>query len=347
MKVLFDHSAPFALAHGGFQTQIQQSKAGLERLGLEVEYLRWWDDRQSVDLIHYFGAPSAGYLRMAQEKGIPVVVTHLFTATCNRSPLQLEIQGLITRTLLALPGWGMIKSQLNWRSFQMADRMVVGLQAEQRVLQKVFAVPERKIARVALGLHHDFLQASKPSRKEPWLITTGTITNRKRCVELARMAQQAERPVLFVGKPYHRDDPYWKEFSTFIDNRFVFHREHVDSRAEMIALLQSSRGFVIYSQFENWCLSAHEAVACGLPVLVPDLPWSRECFGTEAAYLDAGAPGENPGKLRAFYDECPGRPAPAIKLYSWDDVARQLLACYQSLLPPGNDTPGAPEAAAS
>lgn len=332
MKVLFDHASPFALAHGGFQTQIEQTKAALERRGIEVEYLRWWDDRQDGDLIHYFGAPSISYLKMAREKSIPVAVTNLFTATCNRSPLQLKIQGAITRTLLALPGWGMIKNQLNWQSFRMADLMIVGLQAEQRVLQTVFGLPEDRIATVPLGLHQDFLEVGKPTRNEPYLITTGTITNRKRSVELALMARQAQTSILFVGKPYHKDDPYWKEFAALIDNRFVFHRDHIDSRAEMIGLLQSSRGFVIYSQFENWCLSAHEAVACGLPLLVPDQPWSRECFAAQASYLDAENSSQNPSKLRVFYESCPTLSKPAIKLYSWDEVAERLQPIYAKLL---------------
>ena len=123
----------------------------------------------------------------------------------------------------------------------------------------------------------------------------------------------------------------WKKFAALIDNRFVFHRDHVDSRAEMIDLLQSSRGFVIYSQFENWCLSAHEAAACGLPLLVPDLPWSRECFAGQANYLDAKTTGRNAASLRFFYEHCPGMSAPAIKFYSWDEVADQLEACYRSL----------------
>ena len=57
----------------------------------------------------------------------------------------------------------------------------------------------------------------------------------------------------------------------------------------MVALLQASRGFVLMSQFENWCLSAHEAVACGLPVLVPDQNWSRERFGNAARYFQPSA----------------------------------------------------------
>jgi glycosyltransferase involved in cell wall biosynthesis len=336
MKVLFDHPAPFALAHGGLQTQIEQTKAGLERRGVEVEHLRWWDAGQTGQMIHYWGAPSLSYLKAAREKGLPVVVTYLFTATCNRSPWQLKIQGVITRALLALPGWGGIKNRLHWQSFQVADRMIVGLEAERRVLTTVFGLADERITRVPLGLHRDFLETGKPSRSESWLITTGTITNRKRSVELAQLARQAEVPILFVGKPYHSDDPYWKEFLALIDDRFVFHRDHVDTRAEMISLLQSSRGFVIYSQYENWCLSAHEAAACGLPLLVPDLPWSRECFAAGASYLDATMTSQNRDTLRTFYEKCPSLSAPATQLYSWDEVAGQIEACYQSVLMAGH-----------
>ena len=55
MKILFNHNFPFALAHGGMQTQIEQTQAALQSVGLEVEPLRWWDDLQRGDLIHYFG----------------------------------------------------------------------------------------------------------------------------------------------------------------------------------------------------------------------------------------------------------------------------------------------------
>src|ERR1700684_2130691 len=106
MKVLFDHPSPFALAHGGFQIQIEETKAALERRGIEVEVVRWWDSRQTGNLIHYFGSPSGTYLESVRVAGIPMVVTNLFTATCNRPPVALALQGLVTRGLLALPGWG-------------------------------------------------------------------------------------------------------------------------------------------------------------------------------------------------------------------------------------------------
>lgn len=329
MKILFDHPAPFALAHGGFQIQIEQSKAALERRGIEVDYVRWWDEKQKGDLIHYFGIPPGGYIAAARTQKIPIVITHLLSAACNRPLSQLVLRGMAVRAILKTR---LLKDQLRAQIFHQVDKIIVGLDAERRVLRTVFGVPPAMIAQVPLGLHPDFLQAKSSERTQPYLITTGTINGVKRSIELARMARDAQVPILFVGRAYSPTDPYWKEFAQLIDQRFVLHREHIAERSELIDLLRSSRGFVIYSRYENWCLSAHEAAACGLPLLVPDLPWSRERFGAQASYLHPRPSRDNVARLSAFYEVCPTLPPPAIKLYSWDEVAEKLEACYRSLL---------------
>jgi len=40
MKVLFDHSDRFFLAHGGFQVQIEGTKAGLEARGVAKDAIK-------------------------------------------------------------------------------------------------------------------------------------------------------------------------------------------------------------------------------------------------------------------------------------------------------------------
>ena len=86
MRVLLDHPNPFLLAHGGLQIQIEQIHQALHEMeGVEVEYLRWWDDRQSADVIHYFGRAPLGYVRAAHAKGIRVVMNQLLTGLGSRS----------------------------------------------------------------------------------------------------------------------------------------------------------------------------------------------------------------------------------------------------------------------
>ena len=87
------------------------------------------------------------------------------------------------------------------------------------------------------------------------------------------------------------------------------------------------------SQYENWCLTAHEAVACGLPVLLPPQRWAFERFGKQAHYFkEVAFSRQNAEVLDQFYRASPNLPAPAIKLSSWHDVAAQFKEVYRRLL---------------
>jgi glycosyltransferase involved in cell wall biosynthesis len=333
VKILIECAVPAMLAPGGTQVQVEQTKAGLEAIGVEAEYLRWWDRGQRGDLIHFFGTPSNSFLAIARAAGVPVVMTNLFTETCNRSDLRLKVQGVLIQAGLKIPLARQVKNQLNWATYQRADHNVVGLACEKQVLQTVYRVPADRVSVVPLGLSETFLRAGAGRRTENHLICTGTITERKYFVELAEMARTAQVPVLFVGKPNHPNDPYWLRFKALIDGRMVKHQPFVESPAEMATLLQSARGFVLMSRFENWCLAAHEAVACGLPLLVTDQKWSRERFGHGARYFKGlGASSENASRLRQFHAEAPSLSAPPIKLHSWREVAEQLKPVYERVL---------------
>lgn len=336
MKILFDSfSIPFYLAHGGAQTQVMQTVSGLQQNGVEVAMACWWDDKQGADIIHSFGVPNQTYIDFARSKGIRVVNTTLFTATCNRTLSQLKWQGRIIAGLLKIPPiqpWGAMRSQLTWEAFNACDMNIVGLEAEARVLEIVYGVPRDKIGIVPLGLPQKFLQAGSGKRNNNYLITTGTITERKRSLELARMAHIAKVPICFVGKPYDEKSNYWKDFQKLVDGTMVSHIAHTECVEEMIDLLQGARGYVLFSDYENWCLSAHEAIACGLPILVPDQPWSRELFGNEANYLLRGNHPENIIRLKRFFDAGPDLNPPNVRLYSWNEIGKMLTAKYELIL---------------
>jgi glycosyltransferase involved in cell wall biosynthesis len=331
MKALFDHPVPFLLGHGGFQTQLAETKKALEAEGVEVEFLRWWDPQQKGDLIHHFGVPPPTYLEKARAKQIPAVMTHLFSETCNRSDAKLRAQGWAVKTALRLPFGEGIKQQLAWRTFQTCSRLIVGLEAERRVLELVYGIHPGQVSIVPLGLPEIFLKAAPGSRSDNFLVYVGAITEQKNCIPLARLAQKAGVPVLFVGKPFAEGDPYWTEFRAMIDGHRVLHQPHIDDPAAMVALLQRARGAVLMSRFENWSFTIHEAAACGLPVLLPPLKWARERFGAQAHYFTANET-RDAAILREFYERCPSLPAPKIRLYSWTEVAQQLRAVYQEVL---------------
>src|SRR5271154_4402261 len=97
MKVLFDHQNPFLLMHGGLQIQIEQTKAALDAIGVEAEFLRWWDSEQRGDVIQFYGRPSAAYINFAHQKGIKVVMLQLLTGLGSRAGWARSVQKVVIK----------------------------------------------------------------------------------------------------------------------------------------------------------------------------------------------------------------------------------------------------------
>ena len=135
MKVLFDHPNAFLLAHGGLQTQIEQTKQALESVGVEVEWLRWWDDKQKGDLIHYFGRAHPGYIRQAQGKEIKVVMSELLTGLGSRKTGARMAQKIIMNLARGfLPKE--FTARLCWDSYQLADASIALTSWEKKLDRK-------------------------------------------------------------------------------------------------------------------------------------------------------------------------------------------------------------------
>src|SRR5258708_5792912 len=249
MKVLFNSHVPYMLAHGGGQMKIELTKTALTQIGVETDYLQWWNDRQTCEVLHHMGALPPSLAGLAKAKGWGVANTVLLTETCNRSRPELLLRKICIRTALQGPWPRAFKAFLPWRSYHESDRMIVGLHAERQVLVNVYGVPAKSVTVVPLGLGEAFLRAGPATRTETHLICPGRITPSKSSIELARLAKQSQVPILFVGKAADDRGAYWKEFQALIDNTYTKHHPHVGSEQEMVSLLQSARGYVLMSQY--------------------------------------------------------------------------------------------------
>src|ERR1035438_6370103 len=97
MRVLFNHNHPFMFVPGGTQMLIEQTRLALLQVGVEVDWLRWWDRDQKGDVIHQFGRSSSSFIEEAQQGGCRVVMTDLLSATGARPRWQLGAYKLIGR----------------------------------------------------------------------------------------------------------------------------------------------------------------------------------------------------------------------------------------------------------
>jgi glycosyltransferase involved in cell wall biosynthesis len=331
MKVLFDHHLPFALAHGGFQQQLLQTKSALEEAGVETDYVRWWDDAQHGDIIHFAGRPAADYIAFAHSQGCKVVVAELLTGPGSRSRSELALQKWLTTVLRKiLPST--FTMRMAWDAYRLADACVANTAWEAHLMNYLFGAPRERVHVVPNGVEEIFLN-SAPAARGPWLVCTATITGRKRVLELAEAAVVAQTPLWIIGKPYSNSDPYAQKFFALakLQPQIIRHEGAIADRARLARIYREARGFVLMSGMETRSLSAEEAAACECPLLLSNLPWARSTFGGHASYCPVVAPERAAGFLRKFYDAAPSLKPPP-KPAAWGDVARQLKAIYACVL---------------
>ena len=330
MKVLIDHQLPFLLAHGGLQIQIERTKEALESVGVQVEYLRWWDDCQKGDIIHFFGRANPSHIDFAQAKGMKYVMSELLTGQGSRSCTQLRVQSAIEKSLRAIVPPTFL-ANFRWDAYTKADAVVVLTSWEADIVRMLFGTLGSRLRVVPNGVEPEFFLAQEsPSKRRDELVCTATITERKRVVELAEAAVAAQVPVRVLGSPYGSDDPYYRRFLTLAEQHpdFVRYGGPINNRIELARIYQSARGFVLLSTMESLSLSALEAAAAGCPLLLSDLPWARCTFSRTATYCPIGNTHSTATALRGFYEKAPTLPT-AQKPCRWEDVASQLVEIYQ------------------
>ena len=331
MKILLNCSLPFALAHGGWQTQIEQTQAALSALGLEVEPLRWWDGAQTGDLIHFFGRMPVEHIKFARQKKIKVVMAELLTAQGSRSRSQLRRQKIISRTVQRLAP-RTFTAGFNWDSYRLADACVALTPWEAHLMHYLFDASKERLHVVPNGIEEIFLNPTLVERGQ-WLVCTATITERKRVLELAEAAVRAQTPVWIIGKAYAETDPYARRFYALArqEPQIIRYEGAISDRVRLAQIYHAARGFVLLSTMESLSLSALEAGACGCPLLLGDLPWARATFGEHAMYCPITSPERTAGYLKSFYQSAPALPPPPKPL-TWQEVARQLKIIYEGVL---------------
>src|SRR4051794_22856126 len=112
MKVLFHHLTPFTFGNDPWQRLILKTRAALAAGGMEVDLLRWYDGKQTGEILHFFGRMPSFLIPFAHQKHMKVVVTDLFPA--ESTPLKRPVLLALEKLLPA-----QVKNFLDWDSYRL------------------------------------------------------------------------------------------------------------------------------------------------------------------------------------------------------------------------------------
>jgi glycosyltransferase involved in cell wall biosynthesis len=218
---------------------------------------------------------------------------------------------------------------LAWDSFRLADASIALTPWEAQLLIDMYGAAPEKTHVIPNGVEQVFFDAL-PEKRGDWLICTATITERKRVLETAQAAVIAKVPLWVIGKPYSEKSGYMRNFLQLRDRhrKLIRYEGAITDRSELARAYRHARGFVLLSTMESLSLSALEAAACQCPLLLSDLPWAREHFGSGAKFCRVTSPNRTAKELRAFYEAAPTLPVPP-KPKSWSEIGVEIKRLYE------------------
>lgn len=156
------------------------------------------------------------------------------------------------------------------------DLVISASKHTQRVLREKF-----KIASEQIYFYTDMsLMTNQSKSGEKGIVQISRIVSHKRFEISIDAVQNIDATLICIGGS--KNEVYFKKLQAHAKRNVTF--LHKISREQVIAELVKATVLVSPSIFEGWGLSPIEAIVCGTPIILNDMPVFREVYGDAAIY---------------------------------------------------------------
>lgn len=337
MKVLlFDTTSAF-LTPGGKTTHALKLQKEISKLGVDIQFYRWWDQSQAdCDIIHFL-ANEPRIAQLAHTRGIKCFLSQIFDFESNKTEFEKKKTILKNRIVNKLPG--LLSASAYWKSFQYMDCIQFMHKYDYETALRYFPkeLGDKKKIIIPHAYAPDdmnigkYLNIKEMNLPEKYLVSVANISTRKQTVLLARYAKQAKVPIVFMGSK-NDNDPYFQKFKTEIDNKYVFYPGYV-SKEWRDCIESHASGYVLLSLGESGCIAVYEAAAYKIPLLLSNLPWAWGYDNpTDIYFCDQQDEKKAIQQLQKFYNLSGKMDHTPFKIQSWGEVAKMYIKQYSELL---------------
>jgi len=164
----------------------------------------------------------------------------------------------------------------NIEMLRQCDLVISASKTTQKVLQEKFNIKSEQ-----LYFYTDFpIVDLNTIKKTKSIIQVSRFASHKRFEISIDAAQNIGTPLICAGR--NKNDQYFEKLQAHAKRNVTF--LHNIDQQRLIKELSKATVLVSPSIFEGWGLSPIEAVACGTPIIVNDIPVFREVYGDAAIY---------------------------------------------------------------
>lgn len=337
MKVLLYDSTCAYLTSGGKTTHALKLQQEISKLGVDIQFSRWWDKSQEdADIIHFLVADTKK-ARLAKGKGIKTFFSMIFDFESNKSERQKQIQILKNKLIDKLPA--SVRSAAYWQALPYMDKIQFMHKYDQENALRYFPnyIDEEKTviiphaydpSEMNISSHLNIDDMHFPKK---YLVSVANISERKQSVKLARLAKQAQVPVVFMGS-HNVNGAYFKAFEQEIDNQYVFYPGYV-SKEWRDCIESHASGYALLSLGESGCIAVYEAAAYKMPLLLSNLPWA---WGyerpTDIYFCDQHDETKAVQQLKKFYCVANKMNHSPFTIHTWSEIAKLYVEQYKQLI---------------
>lgn len=336
MKVLLYDSTCAYLTPGGKTTHALKLQQAISKLGVDIQFARWWDKSQEdADIIHFLVA-DAKMARLAKGKGMKTFFSMIFDFESNKSERQKKIQILKNKLIDKFPT--SVRSAAYWQALPYMDNIQFMHKYDQENALRYFPnfIDKKKTiiiphaydpSDINISLHLNIDDMHFPTK---YLISVANISKRKQSVKLARLAKQAQVPVVFMGS-HNVNDAYFKDFEQEVDNQYVFFPGYV-SKEWRDSIESHASGYVLLSLGESGCIAVYEAAAYRIPLLLSNLPWAWGYESpTDIYFCDQHDEAKAIQQLKEFYNIANKMNHTPFTIHTWSEIAKLYVEQYKQL----------------
>src|SRR3989338_6179189 len=221
MKVAF-FTYPSAFQNvGGGEVLLLKIREYLQKEGIEIDLFDTWNAKvEHYDLVHVFGSVKdcLGLVKVANSRGIKVVITPLLWSDPHRFPLRHFVKWFF-------PYFPSSRRKL----LLSADMIFPNSEMEKEQIARLFAVSKNKMKVVYNGVDKSFGSADLATFRskfgtEPFILSVGRIEPRKNQLNLIKAIKKLDnKKLILIGSPVSGYEKYFEicqqeaqGFTTFI-----------------------------------------------------------------------------------------------------------------------------------